>query len=386
MSGDSAQWIDSQIASSNNQTVSEHLSEMKTLYTSRLWHQLTGVIENLLSLPFWEEGDFLIQLYNNFIKGCQTNINLLKLAQIGLKISSQYTNDEQKIEFLNSLLPLVEKDDAPAFVLLKCNIGLILKRQNKIPEVKEILEASQKILDESMGVEPAVNASYYFLSAEVHQLQDSAADYYRDMLLYLSYVPENSIPIDVQRETARTLCIYALVGDVVFNFGELLNHPVFGTLKGTPSGWIAELVSAFNAGNIDRYKTLVSDNRGAFDSIPILKDNQQFLIEKVTILALMESVFRMESERRTFTFAQVASLTQLPTNEVEFLLMRSLSLGLIRGSIDQVDGTVAIHWVQPRVLEMSQLSSMKTKLIDWQKKVDSMNQFLFTESPDLMSG
>ena len=35
--------------------------------------------------------------------------------------------------------------------------------------------------------------------------------------------------------------------------------------------------------------------------------------------------------------------------------MRSFSLGLCKGSIDQVDGTVRVTWVQPRVLDKAQL-------------------------------
>lgn len=37
--------------------------------------------------------------------------------------------------------------------------------------------------------------------------------------------------------------------------------------------------------------------------------------------------------------------------------MKGLALGLIRGTIDQVDRIVTIDWVQPRVLDMQQLGT-----------------------------
>jgi 26S proteasome regulatory subunit N9 len=41
--------------------------------------------------------------------------------------------------------------------------------------------------------------------------------------------------------------------------------------------------------------------------------------------------------------------------EVEFLVMKALSRGLVRGSIDQVNQLVSITWVQPRVLDRKQV-------------------------------
>jgi 26S proteasome regulatory subunit N9 len=76
----------------------------------------------------------------------------------------------------------------------------------------------------------------------------------------------------------------------------------------------------------------------------------------------MENVFRSGSERRVFSFAQVAAITQLPEQEVELVLMRAMSLGLLKGSIDEYDKTVAINWVQPRFLEMSQVCKISQVL------------------------
>jgi hypothetical protein len=36
--------------------------------------------------------------------------------------------------------------------------------------------------------------------------------------------------------------------------------------------------------------------------------------------------------------------------------MRALSLGLVKGSIDQIDKRIFISWVQPRVLDLGQVS------------------------------
>lgn len=48
--------------------------------------------------------------------------------------------------------------------------------------------------------------------------------------------------------------------------------------------------------------------------------------------------------------------------------MRGMSLGLINGSIDEVDQTVNITWVQPRVLDKIQISLLHEQLQGWTEK------------------
>ncbi|KAH7932873.1 hypothetical protein HPB49_003965 [Dermacentor silvarum] len=45
--------------------------------------------------------------------------------------------------------------------------------------------------------------------------------------------------------------------------------------------------------------------------------------------------------------------------QVEVLVMKALSLGLVRGTIDQVDGQVHMQWVQPRVLSREQTDTVQ---------------------------
>ena len=60
-------------------------------------------------------------------------------------------------------------------------------------------------------------------------------------------------------------------------------------------------------------------------------------------MTLMESVFKRSKEARgQMTFAEISRETQVHEEEVEHLVMKALSLGLIRGKIDEVDRRVAV--------------------------------------------
>jgi 26S proteasome regulatory subunit N9 len=69
------------------------------------------------------------------------------------------------------------------------------------------------------------------------------------------------------------------------------------------------------------------------------------------------------------SFQQVAEATRVPVHEVEHLIMKALSLKLIRGSVDQIDSTVDITWVQPRVLDAQQLGMLAGQFGEWTRAV-----------------
>jgi hypothetical protein len=48
--------------------------------------------------------------------------------------------------------------------------------------------------------------------------------------------------------------------------------------------------------------------------------------------------------------------------------MRAMSLGLIKGSMDEVDQSINISWVQPRVLDKGQLSVLSAQLDTWSER------------------
>lgn len=93
------------------------------------------------------------------------------------------------------------------------------------------------------------------------------------------------------------------------------------------------------------------------------------LRQKICLMSLTETVFKRSSDNRSIPFGTISSETKLPLEEVEILVMKALSLGLIKGSIDQVDAVVRVHWVQPRVLDRNQIKGMQERLVAWNENV-----------------
>ena len=73
--------------------------------------------------------------------------------------------------------------------------------------------------------------------------------------------------------------------------------------------------------------------------------------------------FKRPATNRQLSFSEIAEEACLSPSEVELLVMRALSLGLVKGSIDQVDQKVHMTWVQPRVLDKDQVGGVLSVMI-----------------------
>ncbi|KAG0494127.1 hypothetical protein HPP92_005121 [Vanilla planifolia] len=98
----------------------------------------------------------------------------------------------------------------------------------------------------------------------------------------------------------------------------------------------------------------------------------------------MEIIFSRPSEDRTIPLSIIAEQTKLSIEDVEYLLMKSLSVHLIEGIIDEVEGRIHISWVQPRVLGIPQIKSLRDRLDGWLGKVKAALLSVEAETPDLM--
>jgi len=101
---------------------------------------------------------------------------------------------------------------------------------------------------------------------------------------------------------------------------------------------------------------------------PVLASKHEEVKKKVVLLALMNLAFERGSSARTISFAAVAERTFIPLEQVEWVVMRAMSLHLVRGSIDQVEQSVTVSWVQPRILDAPQLAVMSGQLGAWAHK------------------
>jgi len=352
-----------------------YFESFQELHSRRLWHQITLKLVEFFDDPLSQL--YQVDVYDRFVRDFADKLNPLKLVEMGVKVARQIDNPSDHIGFLSDILLRIDKDKSQeAYVLLLATIARAKLIFGDIEGTKADMDAAWKVLDELSGVDSGVNAAYYSIAADYYKAKAEYGSYYKNSLLYLACVDivKDLLPED-RLSRAHDLGVAAFLGDQIYNFGELLMHPILDDLDQSEYDWIKKLLFTFNEGNIGKFEALAP----LFPKEPILHENYPFLRQKICLMALIESVFKRGAYDRTMAFQTIAEETRLPLEEVEHLLMKALSLKLIRGSLDQVDQKAHITWVQPRVLSREQIGGLAQRLTAWTEKLSSVEKRIAPE-------
>lgn len=320
-------------------------------------------------------------LYLHFLKTLEKNLNPVTLVQIVTRIVKIELEASAKdgLAFLTPLLgaenqPTVFTKNPEAHVLLLSHVASLQMKDSDHPASKRTFEKASEIVTNN-DMTAQVYSVYYRAAAEYHKVVGTAADFFQNALQFLAYTPAHAISTDSQQQWAFDIGMAALVGNGIYNFGEVLSHAIVHSLRGTEQEWLLLLLEAFSTGNLDQFDAVCSASSDKMVEQPVLVANEEFLKQKITILALLELAFSRSLEH-SISFEEVKKACRLPPREVEYLLMRAMSLGLISGVIDNVDERFSVTRVRPRVLGREPIGQMAKRLSKWCGKVDNTINFV----------
>lgn len=358
--------------------------EFESLYQDKLWHQLTERLK-----VFFEDPRSLDQRLNTYLKFVTIfydRINQLSVVEFLLQSLKNYDEHDQSLKYLSELQESFKaidekkarndglKTHEDGNLLIEAETTRLYLRKGDLVKSRDLLDDLGKILDRRDSIPLKVTNSYYSASAEYYRLRNDFNNFYYTSLLYLSTVDQQEFQqeanIEENRELSYNLSIAALLGDRIYNFGELLNHPIMATIAKDPQyKWIFDLLNALTLGDFNKFDNLIGVQ---IRKVPILAEHESFLRQKICLMTLVESVFAKNI--RTLSFDDISSASHLPKDNVEHLVMRAISLGLLKGSIDQVNELVIITWVQPRIINDAQISKMRDIIVDWDSEVTKLGE------------
>jgi 26S proteasome regulatory subunit N9 len=366
-------------AASNDPTLAQEWSQLDDLYTRRLWHQLTKKLLEFVKHPALQKGRLLIDLYENFIADFEMRMNALSFGEIIVCVTAQITDAKDAIAFLEKQEPKV-KSHKEAAALFKITKGTIyLQKEKNIEATKNLIEEVDELLSALDGV-TSVHGRFYLLQSELYSTTNETANYYKSALKFLGCTDMSTLSPEAQRTHAKNLILAALTGEGIFNFGELLAHPILTSLENTEDQWYFAVLKAFNKGDIKEFESY----HYRWKTCQLLMDHQELLREKITLLCIMEMTFQRVATERQLSFAEISEAAKIPENQVEIYIMKAIAKGLIKGAIDEVGRKVHMTWVLPRVLNRQQIGGMISRLDSWKKEIKQVEMLMEDNADDIL--
>lgn len=382
---------------------------LQNFYENKQYHQLTEKLDAVVKDRSKWNGLNMVDLFNSFISDFKNRINPVSLADLAITASKQlfpsrpYVPSELSVatKFLeeletflsqgstkNALLGSSESLSANALHLCRSELFLLKIHGERTEGGKQLLlqelKARAEALEDLRSPEPLVQSSFHRCAAELHRSMGNYGQFYKSCLMYLVFTPTENVANDEGVKLATDLSFAALLGDGIYNFGEIITNDILTVLDGTDKVWLKEMLELFHNGNLAGFSPLVKNNRGAIEKqIPDFEAQEPKLRAKLEVLSLMELVFRRPAKDRTIGFGEIGEVIQRPVSDVEVIVMRAMSEGLIRGTIDEVSQVLEASWVEPRVLDTPQIKSMVERLDTWRSSVSETLRFIENQTPEM---
>lgn len=237
---------------------------MEDLWERRLWHQLTVELETFFTDP--ASSGLRMRMFKEFVQTFEKNINQLKLVTLALLAKAEckgiillylilIVDTTEALEFMTTITEKVSSSPE-AYVYASVETASLKLALGQTEIVRKDLDAASTILDTFDSIEPVIHAAYYRVNADYYSVKLDYTNYYHNALLYLACEP--SLTPEDAKTRAYNLSIAALLGEKIYNFGELLLHPILNQLKSTETSWLPELLFAMNSGNLDNFNKLSS--------------------------------------------------------------------------------------------------------------------------------
>lgn len=360
--------------------------QLEDYYERKLWNQLTLALEELYSFPESKDGALRVRIFNLFLLEFQNKLNPIKVVDFSLQSFDSPRDCLEKLEELkasmeaeltrkhgsrklDNLDELISNDESIIYVKLQiARFSLLL---NDLPKAEEILDSLSSKFESTLQNEfsSKINAAFYLTKCQHYKIQKNYNLFYTNGLLYLSSIQTPLFP-EERVELCYDLCTAALLGDKIYNFGELILHDILNSISGESEyAWLYNLIQNLNLGNLAKFNEWLAV---AATKSPLLAHNQAFLHQKIVIMSLLELISLKLTTNKRLLFSTISSVTGTPEDEVEHLIIKCFSLKLIKGYINQIDQMLVVTWLQPRILNLDQVKNLYDHLVEWDNSVDKL--------------
>lgn len=381
-------------------------SALSDLYSKKLWHQFTVSSLSFLSDPSTLRPDndgtnSHLAFFQQVVLPIDSKLNPLCLARMASLVAFGLPDGTDTV--LQPLLQSKAKLLGPAAALyLTSRLGLLhltllaksssdLSSPTAIQTLEQVatyIESNRSNLEEIANTESEaaiVHSAYYEMAMTYRKAVGPPEKYYNEAIQYVAYTNLSELSEATRHGLAVDLSLSALTGEGVFNFGEIIASPVLQALRGSQEEYLVKLLECGSHGDVLGFASIAEAHSQQIALQPSLVSRSEAVKEKITLLALVNMVFERPSLERTLAFEDVASRVNVTIDQVEWVIMRALSLNLIKGTMDQCEQSVDVTWVMPRVLNEVQMGELAGRFGEWAVKVSKTRDYMLQHTGALLN-
>ena len=333
--------------------------EIDSNMNQHLWYQLSENIITLSQNQELQQGNDLVEFYNGVVFFVEPTMNPMKYLEYVQNMLYNYKNKmSEALQFVENIENKHKDFKGEAKIAIKILKGFCYLELDKMYELEDIINTTEVDFTGKFEIESTLYAQYYKLSTLFYEKKKDYDKFYNNAFQYLAY--ETKL-----LNLCYKMCSAMLIGEKLYNFEELIEKDFFKLMKGSKYDWISNLILSFNSAKVDQFLSMMEQNKKNIEENDILKGKSDFLPIKIRIAALLELIFQKNKGERTLSFEEICKVCMTEEDKIEFISMKALSHGLIKGYIDQAEKKLYVNWIQPKYLGKEKIGVMKDRINAW---------------------
>ena len=345
--------------------------EIDSNMNQHLWYQLSENIITLSQNPELQKGSDLIEFYNGVVFFIEPTLNPMKYLEYVQNMIYNYKDKmEEALRFVENIENMHKDYKGEEKISIKIIKGFCYLELNKMYDLEEILKTTEVDFTGKFEIESTLYAQYYKLSTLFYEKKNDYDNFYSNAFQYLAY--ETKISDEEKLELCYKMCSAMLIGEKLYNFEELIEKDFFKLMQGSKYDWISNLILSFNSAKVDQFLSMLEQNKKNVEQNVILKGKIDFLPIKIRIAALLELIFQKNKSERVISFEEICKVCMTEEDKIEYISMKALSHGIIKGYIDQVDKKLYVNWIQPKYLGKEKIVVLKDRINTWIDKAQKV--------------
>jgi len=351
--------------------IEKDLIEIQNYFENKLWHQLSLKLESLLRTQPVFKGQAAYELYSNFISQFDSRINQLKFTTIIALLGHELQDVSLETSLYDEILTKSNWLGEEAKFCLEMDIVIRHLKESDLLSAKNRLNKFEDYVKKENISDAVVFSKYYKALMEYQKLSGFSNEFFASAILYLGYTNLEDLSQEEKISVAKDMITSGLIGDNIYSYGGILDSPIVEVLSTTIYASYVQLLETVQQGNTPQFHALLASP--AIQSLSpeynTLVTHASVLELKITLMGMMNIFIERSAHDRIVQFPIIQEKCCVAEDKVEWLLMKAMSVGLMKGTIDEVDQTISVSWINPRMVEKRQYGVLRDQIAAWQTKV-----------------